>query len=134
MKKGRVQAKDIPDREVLLFVAAERRSKAASSWEVEDQFYEYPTKVVRAKLAALVRRGLVSGCACGCRGDFHLLTAGKTALLRKAFKSFTCAECGGSVVLRPIRLGPESYGLDVPTCDGCGDTFLSPEDRERITK
>lgn len=29
-----------------------------------------PDKVVLAKARKLVRRGLVDGCACGCRGDF----------------------------------------------------------------
>lgn len=34
-------------------------------------FPDVPTKVVRAKLASLVKRGLLIGCTCGCRGDFH---------------------------------------------------------------
>jgi hypothetical protein len=30
-----------------------------------------PHKVVLAKAARLIKRGLISGCACGCRGDFE---------------------------------------------------------------
>lgn len=31
-----------------------------------------PEKVVLAKLRSLIKRGLLAGCACGCRGDFEL--------------------------------------------------------------
>lgn len=36
---------------------------------------------VIAKLASLVRRGLMDGCTCGCRGDFFLTTKGRERLL-----------------------------------------------------
>jgi hypothetical protein len=32
-----------------------------------------PEKVVLAKAKRLMRRGLISGCACGCRGDFEVI-------------------------------------------------------------
>ena len=35
-----------------------------------------PRSLMRAKMAALIKKGLVGGCTCGCRGDFHLLSAG----------------------------------------------------------
>ena len=35
-----------------------------------------PRKVVLAKMRALIRRGLVEGCPCGCRGDFQITKAG----------------------------------------------------------
>lgn len=31
-----------------------------------------PEKVLLAKLAAMARRGLIKGCPCGCRGDWHV--------------------------------------------------------------
>ncbi len=31
-----------------------------------------PAHLVRAKLAKMIRKGLVDGCACGCRGDFEV--------------------------------------------------------------
>lgn len=35
---------------------------------------EYPDKVIRAKLSSMERRGLIDGCDCGCRGDWHVPT------------------------------------------------------------
>jgi hypothetical protein len=32
-----------------------------------------PPKVLLAKLKAMIKKGLISGCVCGCRGDFELL-------------------------------------------------------------
>lgn len=32
----------------------------------------YPPKVVQAKCRSLIKRGLITGCACGCRGDFWI--------------------------------------------------------------
>lgn len=31
-----------------------------------------PEKIVLAKAKRLIRRGLISGCGCGCRGDFQI--------------------------------------------------------------
>lgn len=31
-----------------------------------------PEKVVLAKARRLVKRGLIDGCCCGCRGDFRI--------------------------------------------------------------
>jgi hypothetical protein len=42
-----------------------------------------PVKVVRAKVKNLLARGLIDGCACGCRGDL-VLTAKGAALLASA--------------------------------------------------
>jgi hypothetical protein len=39
-----------------------------------------PFKVAVAKMASLVRRGLVDGCTCGCRGDFELTENGQVHL------------------------------------------------------
>jgi hypothetical protein len=38
---------------------------------------QIPEKIVRAKARALVRRRLIDGCTCGCRGDFEIVTASK---------------------------------------------------------
>jgi hypothetical protein len=37
-------------------------------------------KLARAKIGQLIRRGLVDGCACGCRGDFYLSDKGRQFL------------------------------------------------------
>ncbi len=33
---------------------------------------EIPEKVLHAKLSSMLRRGLIHGCSCGCRGDWHV--------------------------------------------------------------
>lgn len=35
-----------------------------------------PPRLVLAKMRRLIRRGLVSGCDCGCRGDFEITQKG----------------------------------------------------------
>jgi hypothetical protein len=39
-----------------------------------------PDKLALSKMRALMRRGLVDGCACGCRGDFTLSIKGEDLL------------------------------------------------------
>jgi hypothetical protein len=40
-----------------------------------DGSVQVPEKVVRAKAKRLIKRGLIDGCACGCRGDFRIRDA-----------------------------------------------------------
>jgi hypothetical protein len=40
-------------------------------WDIEAGLADFPAKVVRAKLQSMVRRKLIDGCTCGCRGDFE---------------------------------------------------------------
>jgi hypothetical protein len=89
-------AKDIPDRRFLAAVDAARRGRVVTSdgvgsatrWDVGmvlgglplqpfvDEVPGVPAKVVLAKARRLIRRGLLSGCDCGCRGDFELTAKG----------------------------------------------------------
>ena len=41
---------------------------------------EVPYKVGRAAMANLIKRGLVEGCTCGCRGDFEITDKGREVL------------------------------------------------------
>jgi hypothetical protein len=50
------------------------------TWDVEKHLPRIPYKVLMAKLSKLVNRGLLEGCACGCRGDFYLTPAGRALL------------------------------------------------------
>jgi hypothetical protein len=81
-----MQCKDIPDRPVLVFLAGLGRW---GTW-LENQCGElFPNsvqnampaavgeKLARAKMAMLIRRGLVDGCSCGCRGDYELTDKGR---------------------------------------------------------
>lgn len=38
---------------------------------------DLPPKLVHAKMKMLMRRGLVTGCPCGCRGDFEITPKGE---------------------------------------------------------
>lgn len=81
-----VQAKDIPD-EVFIAAVATCSVRQAQEWGHADAWsnrmdvtaelsqvlgVEVPWKVTIAKAAKLIKRGLMDGCACGCRGDFDL--------------------------------------------------------------
>lgn len=103
MKKGRPQAKDIPDAVALAAVlkcmdhpltglqflpySIEEVMRGywhgpANIWDVTKEL-GFPWKVVLAKMRALERRGLIGGpgcCTCGCRGDFELTKEGEAAL------------------------------------------------------
>jgi hypothetical protein len=48
--------------------------------DICNAFPGFPAKVVVAKLASMIRRGLFDGCTCGCRGDFELTALGKAIL------------------------------------------------------
>ena len=52
----------------------------ATRWGIGHELWEYPEKVLLAKLKSLVRRGLLDGCACGCRGDFTITKKGRAVL------------------------------------------------------
>jgi hypothetical protein len=46
------------------------------TWDIRDQYSDVPEKVLVAKLNKLVKRGLLDGCTCGCRGDFWVTPKG----------------------------------------------------------
>lgn len=41
-------------------------------WDVQFHLPQFPPKVVRSKLMSMERRGLLTGCWCGCRADIEL--------------------------------------------------------------
>lgn len=84
-----VQAKDIPDVAILEIVARKTSTRMpdsshdypfATMFDVEPHFSDWPWKVVHAKVRALIRRGLLDGCDCGCRGDWSLTEKGRVFL------------------------------------------------------
>jgi hypothetical protein len=76
-----MQCKDIPDLPILEFLA-----KSLGVWHNWSEGHERdvghfmpaetPRKLVLAKMRGLMRRGLVDGCGCGCRGDFEITPVG----------------------------------------------------------
>ena len=116
MKNGKMQAKDIPDKDFMLGILFVKWKKwgnknhaSSSTWDVQrylanqledirpwrETFNQdnpfrcgydeldrlMPHKLVTAKARALIRRGLIDGCPCGCRGDFEVLPKGFEALM-----------------------------------------------------
>lgn len=91
-----MQAKDIPELPILKFLIDH-----AGGWcfnfpaEIDDRSVlhampkDVPGKLVIAKMNGLIRRGLVSGCTCGCRGDYEITDKG-----REYFKA-SAARIGG---------------------------------------
>lgn len=94
MKNGRLQAKDLPDRTVLEAVrelaaddeGGKRRQWSdppywVMAWDLEKKLgLEDTGGLLLAKCEALIKRGLLDGCTCGCRGDFELTTKGEAFL------------------------------------------------------
>ena len=78
-----MQCKDIPDEDVLKFLYKHRDGWCYMfSPDLSDRsiFLSMPHGVSRhlalAKMRKLIKRGLVSGCDCGCRGDFEITDKG----------------------------------------------------------
>ncbi len=86
--KRAMQCKDIPDEPVLRFLA--RRPGVWHNWyfgndkDVRQAMPDgLPEKLVLGKMRMLMRRGLVGGCDCGCRGDFEITAKGQEWLARQ---------------------------------------------------
>ena len=91
MKNGRWQAKDIDDWFFLSCIdwvsmqedLPPHYGKAVDfphwvfTWNLERLMPQFPPAVILAKARTLIGRGLLDGCACGCRGDFELTSAGR---------------------------------------------------------
>lgn len=89
-----MQCKDIPDLPILQFLAGPYDGWPVPGWgtwfwgrvyKPENSVVRampegIPAKLVRAKMAMLIRRGLVDGCSCGCRGDYELTSKGEAYL------------------------------------------------------
>lgn len=79
-----MQCKDIPDRPILEFLF--KRMLEEKMWCCWFDGYENsigqampentPDKVKIHKMAILIKRGLVDGCPCGCRGDYEISDKG----------------------------------------------------------
>lgn len=72
-----MQAKDIPEQPIIDFLST-ISPRSATHWRgFENSVLKVmpegtPEKVAQAKMKAMIRKGTVHGCACGCRGDYRL--------------------------------------------------------------
>lgn len=87
-----MQCKDIPDEPILRFLA--QRPGVWHNWYFGDEMdvsqvmpVGLPRKLVLAKMRMMIRRGVVDGCPCGCRGDFEITEKGKKLLEANGDKS-----------------------------------------------
>lgn len=66
-----LQAKDIPEVEILAAMDAISPKGCSSRWDIEARLPAYPPKVVHARLRSMVKRKVIDAqCTCGCRGDY----------------------------------------------------------------
>ena len=81
-----MQCKDIPTRPILEFLLQHKGHWC--NWyfgderDVRQVMPEHipHEKLIIAKMRSLMRRGLVEGCGCGCRGDFEITAKGEQYL------------------------------------------------------
>lgn len=91
MKNGKPQCKDIPTQHILQFLYD--RKKKGSGWafmfpiEISGEasiFNVMPVgtdyNLALAKMRNMIYKGLIDGCACGCRGDFEIKERGTLRL------------------------------------------------------
>lgn len=85
MKKGRIQCKDIPDRPILEMLS--KNPEKWHNWYFDDEFdvrraipQGLDEKLILAKMGMMIRRKVVAGCSCGCRGDFVITEKGQAWL------------------------------------------------------
>jgi hypothetical protein len=74
----RPKAADISDDLFLGTVLAvwEEEGSWTNTWHLAERLPEFPPKVARAKAGQLIKRDMLTGCTCGCRGDFELAPRG----------------------------------------------------------
>ena len=77
-----MQCKDVPDQAILAFLAKNIDKWHCSYSKDFDNSIRHAmpegvqTKLVLAKMRQMIKRGVVKGCACGCRGDFVITEKG----------------------------------------------------------
>jgi hypothetical protein len=82
------KAADIADTSILraIYEICRERDCWALGWHIDERFPDFPPKVVQAKRRRLLQRGLVTGCPCGCRGDWELTAAGYALIDAKPWR------------------------------------------------
>lgn len=84
-----MQCKDIPTLPILLQLHAAFPQRyclnfGGDCYDIRRSFPQgtaTPPRLVLAKMAKLIKQGLVDGCACGCRGDYEITPKGHRFIL-----------------------------------------------------
>lgn len=76
-----IQCKDIADEPILQFLL-KAKGNLCSWHSVRNALPENfaAKKLILAKMGQLIKRGLINGCPCGCRGDFQITPKGEEYL------------------------------------------------------
>ena len=75
-----MQCKDIPDIPILTFLLSNKGKFCTRHRVCLAMPNDTPDKLLLAKMKMLIRRGLVEGCTCGCRGDFRITEKGEALI------------------------------------------------------
>lgn len=72
-----MKASDIKDSEILDAIKMCRGLHGVPQWsslsDIQKLLFNFPSKMVLAKLKSMVKRNILHGCTCGCRGDFEIV-------------------------------------------------------------
>jgi len=83
-----MQCKDIPDKPVLQYLLRYKGQWCNWYWDERNVSEAMPPgtppKLVLAKMRMLIKRGLATGCGCGCRGDFEITEKGEALIVSPA--------------------------------------------------
>ena len=73
-----MQCKDIDDAALVRFIADKQRELGAwvCVWDLAPPYSEMPGNLFRAKMGKLISKGYLTGCNCGCRGDYEVTVKG----------------------------------------------------------
>jgi len=87
-----MQCKDIPTIEILEFMAKHPGEFDWHNWYFGNEMdvrnampdgFNLDDNLVHAKMRMLIKKGLVDGCSCGCRGDFVITKKGLNKIIEK---------------------------------------------------
>lgn len=74
-----MQTKDIPDQPIIDFIIKNGSDKKYTWFEIAENDLgkampeNIPRKLVLSKIRSMIKRKILDGCDCGCRGDFTLV-------------------------------------------------------------
>ena len=85
-----MQCKDIPEEPILRFLDALNGRWAVWYQNDREPYFDnsvqlamppnLPSKLIVAKMGQMIKKGIVDGCPCGCRGDYVITEKGKALL------------------------------------------------------
>jgi len=74
----KIQAKHVSDEQILFVIdrVKDQDRRWTFTWDLELYYPMIPPKVLLAKCRSMIKRGIITGCDCGCRGDFERVNSG----------------------------------------------------------